>query len=324
MNDCQSYAPALSIIIPAYNVQAYLERCVTSLASLRDVDMEILLIDDGSTDGTSVLCDELAHHDSRVHAFHQNNRGVSAARNNGLEHARGTWIGFVDADDCVDPASYARMFHKAMSSEADLLIYGYQKVFSDQASWTWNAPAGEMSVHAAIEMMSAYDGAKGYLWNKLYRHTIIDKWGIRCDERITMCEDLLFNIEYVKHCSRIAGIDESPYKYMENLSSSLHDVNMDNAYTCLAAHEQMLKLVPTDSKRDIAASSAIMAEEFLMRTYCMRDDTHRHEYWTTLRSHWKDAMAHDIPGRLRIRIIGGRFMPSVFYPIWNRMRGKVK
>ncbi|NEG95343.1 glycosyltransferase [Bifidobacterium sp. SMB2] len=313
--------PDVSIIIPAYNAEHCIDRCVDSLIGLTDASIEILLVDDGSTDGTPIRCDELAKRDSRIRVIHQRNQGVSAARNTGLQHARGIWIGFVDADDRVDSQAYERVIDAAVrSSDIDLFMFGYRNERIGQLSPTWNMPAGELTVQAAIDMMSAYSGSKGYLWNKLYRRAIIARYGIRCDERILMCEDLLFNIEYVAHCTRIIGLDECAYEYIENASSALHDVNMDNAYTCLAAHEKMLKLVPLESRAAIAASLAIMAEEFLMRTYRTGTARHRDAYRQALRSNWHEAMQRDIPLTLRIRLLAGCFIPKAFYPMWNMVR----
>lgn len=313
-------APDISIIIPAYNVRQYVERCVDSLMSIHGANFEILIVDDGSTDGTSALCDALAEKDSRIRVFHQRNSGVSEARNTGLRQARGTWIGFVDADDRVESQSYERVLRYASHSNADMLMYGYRSLRSDQPAWVWNMPAGYLSVQSAIAMISAYSGAKGYLWNKLYRRSIIIKQELKCDSRISMCEDLLFNIEYVIHCSRIIGIAECAYDYMENPSSSLHNVNMDKAFTCVEAHERMLVVVPEESRRMIASSYAIMAEEFLMRTYRAKQTNHRSEYWHVLCLYWRNAIVQDIPLTLRIRLLLGRFMPSIFYTLWNFVR----
>lgn len=310
-----------SIIVPAYNAESCIDQCASSLIDITGANVEILLVDDGSTDATADICDELSQRDQRIRVIHQRNQGVSAARNTGLRYARGTWIGFVDADDRVDARAYERVIHTAVGSSADLIMFGYQTVHIDRSSSSWNMPNGDLTIQAAIAMMASYSGSKGYLWNKLYKRSVIARYSIQCDEHILMCEDLLFNIAYVVHCSRIVGIDECAYEYIENASSALHDVDMNKAYTCLAAHKQMLALVPPESRNEIGASCAIMAEEFLMRTYRTGHHDHRHEYRDALCSHWRDALSYDLPASVRIRLLAGRFAPGVFYPTWNLLRG---
>lgn len=102
--------PLISIIVPVYNTKAYLKTCVDSLTAQTYSNLEILLVDDGSTDGTGALCDELAKGDVRIRALHQENAGPSAARNHGLQEAQGEYIGFVDSDDFVEPGMYAELY----------------------------------------------------------------------------------------------------------------------------------------------------------------------------------------------------------------------
>ena len=114
--------PLISIIVPIYNVEKYLSRCINSVLSQTFPDFELLLIDDGSTDKSGYICDGYAQKDSRIKVFHIENGGVSAARNYGLDNARGEWITFVDADDWIDKDMYYKLYNEAILSEADIVI----------------------------------------------------------------------------------------------------------------------------------------------------------------------------------------------------------
>ena len=104
----------ISIIVPIYNAEQYLHRCIDSILAQSYIDFELLLIDDGSPDNCGAICDEYANQDSRVHVFHKENEGVSSARNLGMAHAQGDWITFIDADDYVHPISYPLCMRSTM------------------------------------------------------------------------------------------------------------------------------------------------------------------------------------------------------------------
>lgn len=110
----------LSVIVPVYNIEDCLERCVNSIRSQTERNLEILLVDDGSTDGSGALCDRLAKEDRRIRVFHKENGGSSSARNLGIERARGEWLGFVDSDDWIDPEMYALLLREAAGRGADI------------------------------------------------------------------------------------------------------------------------------------------------------------------------------------------------------------
>ncbi len=120
--------PIISIIVPVYNTKTYLPRCVTSLKEQTLQDVEIILVDDGSTDGTGELCDELALTDERIQVFHKENGGSSSARNLGIEHAKGEYLGFVDSDDYVEPDMYERLYKGIFQNQVELIQIGRDEI----------------------------------------------------------------------------------------------------------------------------------------------------------------------------------------------------
>lgn len=123
--------PELSIIVPIYKVEKYLKECIQSILQQTFTDFELILVDDGSPDACPQMCDAIAEQDSRVRVIHQKNGGLSAARNTGIEAARGNWLGFVDSDDFVAPDFYEKLYHAAVSAGADCSICSVQLTHED-------------------------------------------------------------------------------------------------------------------------------------------------------------------------------------------------
>ena len=126
----------LSIIIPVYNTEKYLHRCVDSVLQQNMSDYELILVDDGSTDGSGKICDEYKEKDSRVKVIHTQNQGVSKARNTGLELSSGEYIGFVDADDYIDADMYEKLIEASIDSNADVCCCGYLQELSEIEIYT--------------------------------------------------------------------------------------------------------------------------------------------------------------------------------------------
>lgn len=120
--------PLLSIIVPVYDVERYLPKCMDSILAQTFTDFELILVDDGSPDNCPALCDAAAAKDARIRVIHQKNGGLSAARNAGLDAARGAWIGFVDSDDYIAPEMYEALYHAVQSTGADLALCDYAEV----------------------------------------------------------------------------------------------------------------------------------------------------------------------------------------------------
>ena len=125
--------PTISIIVPVYNVEEYIHKCINSILAQTYKDFELILINDGSPDNSGIICDEYARADSRIKVIHQQNSGLSAARNAGLAVAKGDYIGFVDSDDWIDKSMYESMITEAQTLEADIVICDYYKVKKKKA-----------------------------------------------------------------------------------------------------------------------------------------------------------------------------------------------
>ena len=172
--------PLLSIVTPVYNVESFLDRSVQSILSQSYRDIELILIDDGSTDGSSSLCDELAKKDSRVKVIHKENGGVSTARNVGLEIASGEYLTFVDPDDFLAPDTYlANMEYLISHKDVDILQYPYCNYISDDEILNYHRPAEHLLVGSEQIFSNWWSGSplEYVIWNKIYKRSLWD--GVR-------------------------------------------------------------------------------------------------------------------------------------------------
>lgn len=221
----QSEHPAISIIIPVFNVEQWLARAVASLQAQTFSDFELFLVDDGSTDGSSALCDELAAEDERIRVVHQENAGAAAARNAAIEQARGDYLYFMDGDDWCDTDMLATLYQTAAANDLDLLVTGFyietyysaDKFYQEKR----NAPdrifaSQEEFRRAAHEL---FDAQLLYApWNKLYRRSYLDARNIRFPG--TFWDDLPFNLDVVREVERVGTIDGHFYHFLRARAES--------------------------------------------------------------------------------------------------------
>ena len=206
-----------SIVIPVYNAKASLERCVDSWLRQTRNDLEVILVDDGSSDGSADLCDQLAreHAGSRVRVIHQENSGVSAARNAGIRAAEGEFLLFTDSDDYVEPDYLEKMAALQEKSDADLVLCGYHHLY-DGADIV-KVP-GETHVSAMAEFQQEFlelykKSDLNMPWNKLYRKALAGVF----DTSLSLGEDLLFNLEYLAKCRKVAVLGEPLCWYIQDM-----------------------------------------------------------------------------------------------------------
>lgn len=212
----------VSIIVPVYNAKGTIRRCVDSILGQDFTDFELILADDGSTDGSGAICDSYADADSRVRVIHKENSGVSDTRNRGLAEAKGEYIQFLDSDDWITPEA-TKLFVRGMEHEdCDMVIASFYRVIGKRVSIKGDIQKeGLLSrENFADEMMdNPADFYYGVLWNKFFRREIIEKYHLRMDPKISWCEDFLFNLEYLVHCRNIYVLQAPVYYYVKTKGS---------------------------------------------------------------------------------------------------------
>ena len=214
--------PLISIIVPVYNAEPYLDNCLDSIAAQTWGNLEVWLVDDGSTDASPALCDARAAADSRFHVLHQANAGVSAARNAALERATGQYLQFVDGDDRLLSNATEVLVHAALSTGTDLVIARFYRVSGQRQALQGHIRGRRVLTRTefAEEMVKApANFYYGVLWNKLYRRSIVEAHQLRCPEELSWCEDFLFNLEYIKYVRLVAAVPEPVCCYIKREDS---------------------------------------------------------------------------------------------------------
>ncbi|MBT4162865.1 MAG: glycosyltransferase family 2 protein [Gammaproteobacteria bacterium] len=210
----------ISIIIPVFNADHYLEACLNSVLSQDFKNIEIIAIDDGSTDESQKILTDVASRDPRLIVLQQENAGPSVARNRGLDQAKGDYIFFLDADDTLAPGSLANL--NAESSDADLIIGRFQKLDLDGNTISGFEPcsAGQKSTDDLVSLARAYLVAPNrhltfaYAWGRLFKATLIKANHLRFDESMRSYEDVKFNFEFLGHCRSVYVSDTPTYRFL--------------------------------------------------------------------------------------------------------------
>lgn len=201
----------VSIIIPAYNSESFLEKCVISVCNQTYSDLEIILVDDGSKDRSPLICDELAAKDKRIRVIHKENGGVSSARNMGLNIAQGEYIMFVDSDDWIAPGFIASFFI-AGANQADIVIGGYTELYKGgETVHTHKTEVLEKAKFGQQFEMLYSENLTNAPFSKLYKRSVI---GSKCfDAGVALGEDFLFNLKVFRSCTRFMMVEAADYFY---------------------------------------------------------------------------------------------------------------
>lgn len=219
-------SPLVSIIVPIYNAAMDMVPCLESIKRQRYQNLEVLLVNDGSSDASLEICRMYARLDPRVIIIDKENTGVSGTRNAAIERARGKYLQFVDSDDQLDPNATRLLVEAAEETQADLVICNYCSVMPD----------GKTTVHGFMQPYTRMDKAQfarclmeepasfyyGVMWNKLYRREIIAQNQLAFAPDVHWAEDLIFNMGYLEHAEVFVSIPEAGYHYIQNPKSLCH------------------------------------------------------------------------------------------------------
>ena len=212
--------PKISVIVPVYKAEKYLNRCVDSILAQTFTDFEVLLIDDGSPDRSGEICDEYAKKDSRVRVFHKENGGPSLARNLGIDHAQGKYLLFVDSDDIIGPMHLEDLVASS-DSESHMLVIQGLTAFTSKGNHIITLTN---NVYTSKDISNFLEengiGNMGYSVCKLYDIDIINKYNIRMNPEVFFGEDIIFFMHYLCHINKVVVIDKVDY-YYDNTESTL-------------------------------------------------------------------------------------------------------
>ncbi len=219
--------PILSVIIPVYNRENFLERCVKSVMASSLENIEIILIDDGSIDNSGLLCDKFADEDSRIFVIHQQNTGVSVARNRGLEKARGKYFAFVDSDDYIESDMYEKMVAVMEENDADMVCCGFYREYEEEngrvEKYSYKHVDTYVGAVQALKLLLSVSASNSIALisaNKIGRKNLQVENNIFFDENLYECEDGVFWCDYITFIRKGILLNDIFYHYV------IHDKNI--------------------------------------------------------------------------------------------------
>lgn len=283
------HKPLISVIVPIYKVEKYLSRCIESLLRQSFTDFELLLINDGSPDNSGAISDHWAKLDARIRVFHQENAGLSAARNKGLANAKGRYAVFVDSDDYVDIGYLAHLVHLLPDDKAGLgfMIQGYKRCSEDGnvlKSLNFNS-----HVYSSVEIPSLLAGTEFYnmfsACAKLFDCHFLKRYDLRFDTTLRFSEDVLFILECMLYCDYISVGDKADYNYIsyEGTMSKLVTPFVSE-YKTFSTCKKVIQKIVVSKKLDSAERQGIFKCIHLLFCRTLKSDYHH---------------SHSVPGGVR-------------------------
>lgn len=236
-NTGNSMTDLITLIIPVYNTKKYLDECVKSVISQTYTNLEILLIDDGSTDGTSQMCDTYLSIDERIKVYHKTNEGLGLTRNYGVERAHGKFISFLDSDDRISQDFIETLYRCTLENDADVCKGGFTRFKGneaikctryDKAIYRGNEVKNEFLPRLIGSAPNKHDSVEMSVWGVLYKAEIIKSNNILFpSEREIISEDIVFNIQYFQHANIGCLLDSTGYYYRVNDASLTRSYRLD-------------------------------------------------------------------------------------------------
>lgn len=308
----------ISVIVACYNVEKYLDRCVKSLVNQSYSNLEIILVDDGSTDKTGRICDYWQDQDNRIIAIHKKNGGPSDARNAGIKISHGKWLGFVDGDDYVLPTMYEDLYEHRVERGITVCGYFTEKDGNRVAYKSLDAviPSEKaLDLYLNNELYSCcyrtftYFGS--YPWNKLYDHTLFSMVSYPKGKKY---EDMYIIFDLLHQAESICFIPDCEYIYVQNSSSITHETNIirESYYARLEQKRQLNKYW---GRNDSRIDDLIACEFFTMLYYySLMPKAKRAENETTAKWAWKNLKHYGyfhLPWKIRTKVFFYGHFPAI-------------
>lgn len=209
----------ISIIVPVYNTEKYLRKCIESIINQTYKNIELILVNDGSTDNSGNICDEYAKTDSRIKVIHKENGGVSSARNTGLESAKGEWLVFVDGDDYISSDYCTVMLEKAKKNDAELVLCGYKRVYENKEELINCQEEKQFNKREFLMKVLNVQNSMGFCHMKLISKKTIKN--VRLNEKLSIAEDALFSMQLSQNINKAIFVPKPLYNYRFNNNSAV-------------------------------------------------------------------------------------------------------
>lgn len=301
---------AISIVIPIYNAEKYLEECLDSILRQTFSDFEVVMVDDGSQDCSSAICMRYAEADERFVYIYKENGGVSSARNKGIEHAKGEWVCFVDADDWIKKEYLETMLSKAETESAGLVVCSYESEYHNVT--TDNDEPVVMNKENMVNFLYLTNkyGYQGYIWNKMFCRDIIMQKDIRFDENARFNEDRLFCLQYVCEMSgKAVFLKNKLYHYCKRENSVMYSVDNKFNKAIFSDFDTSVKMLRILQDAGYPKQTVNLARDRILDSY----DYIRHKMQ---RTHYENALEEKRKLKEKAISISG----GMFFFISNRIR----
>ncbi|MEA1010164.1 glycosyltransferase [Bacillus cereus] len=314
----------ISLIIPVYNAEKFLPRCLESIRNQSYRDLEIILVNDGSTDRSGLICDEYAQKDKRFKVIHKKNGGVSSARNVALSIASGAYIGFVDPDDWIEPIMFEKLHELIQKNQVDIAICGYirENIDGDILQETVAPSIKVLNRTEALNSILDVNEFRGFLWNKLFSSKLFhENFEIHFDENIHFCEDLLFCCKAILNAENIV-YDSTPYYHY-----IIHDNNASKAkyslrkLTALDAVENIISLLNIDDV-DIKKYKSYYAHmNISLLMHGIQEGNIEEKHYEKLKRNLYHFKVSDLNGSfLKISSVIARINVRLYYFVWKNFK----
>ena len=304
--------PIVSIVVPVYNACKYLDRCLTSIQEQSFTAWECIVVDDGSNDGSDIICDKYSVDDSRFRVYHKKNGGVSSARNLGITHAVGQWILFADADDALFEDSLETLYSQT-SDDIDCIIGGYITIDENGNELSNTGDTIKETVGWERLPLHFYypfhERFYGYLWNRLMRLDVLKKHNILFREDIFIKEDGLFGVQFVCASKKNGVYYTKPvYKYTINADGAMKSIEKEYNPKYLTDLDACISIYDTIKKSGCKDKKTL----FYARMYVC----------TMYDNITKYLQIHKIDDALLLKRLRKKAIDSVSYPFYITMRMK--
>lgn len=257
----------ISIIVPVYNAENYLENCLNSLINQTYKNIQIILVDDGSCDRSYSICQLYANKDKRIDLIKQKNSGVSSARNKGLSKANGDYVIFVDSDDFCSQDMCEIIINEI--SNNDFLIYGLSKVYKDKETLLlFDENIKKENIKKRIFLSNEIGG---YICNKVFLNKIIRDNNLRFNEKIHLCEDLIFIFDYIQFVTKVSYVKKILYYYRMRKSSASSNFFNKKSLSILDAYEYLIEKNKKDEELVFFIKYNYLLAYYKLRSFIEKD-----------------------------------------------------
>lgn len=326
----------LSVIVPVYNTEKYLEKCLGSILIQEEKDLEIILVDDGSKDSSSEICDKYELKYDFVKCIHINNSGPATAKNRGYELAQGEYISFIDSDDELKPEMYSLLLDNARCNDADVVCCSYLQI-DEAGNKSHEESTGKdyvLNQEEGLKHLLEKNMIYSQCWTKIYKKSLLDRYNIRFIDGLKTEEDFIFNLEVFMKSNVVTVIDKPLYLYTHRISSLSREYHRSHIRNFLRNMVFRLELTNDKIKKNFPALSEVCTVHCLQYYNLMIGRAAMFEYKDTLpyylqafeyiNSHKRILIKYH--GKCGLSVIGGVFfivLPSKYYFKYRKTRIKL-